>query len=242
MPFPLRLTADLAVGLAVRPLRWKRARPLIVSLAAGGQTEPPSAPIVWIGGPEALDVPETPRFVNSMTAAGRHVFLSTNGILLRRRIHEFQPSSRLHLTIRFDRSQAAHGAHAGRDGAFREALESVRTARLSGFFLCAQLMLSAPREARELERLHGELSKLDFDGFLISLASVPAGDELRSVVVDLRRRLLSRRWALFSRLLEPVLLPAPVVVTARQASPARVNRELTAHLPQRSREESVQTP
>jgi hypothetical protein len=241
MRFPLRLTADLTFGLAARSLHLKREHPLILNLAAGGNPNSPKSPIVWIGGPEPLDLPETPRILNALAAAGRHVFLPTTGILLRRRIHEFQPSQRLHLTIRFDGAEASHDERVGRKGAFRDALESARTARLSGFLLCAQLILHALPEVDEIERLYGELRTLDFDGFLISLeAPSSPNDELRRNVLSLRKRLLSRRWWLLSTLLDPVL--SQHAVAAPRHTPTRAPRDHAAQLPPRSCEESVPAP
>ena len=239
MRFPLRLTADLGFGLALRSLRLDRKGSLIESILPDGNLRSRS-PIVWIGGAEPLEVQETPRIVNSLAAGGRHVFLPTTGILLRRRIHEFQPLPRLHLTIRFDGAEVAHDGRAGRQGAFRDALESVRTAKLSGFLLCAQLILHAPSECIEIERLHGDLRELDFDGFLISAAS-PASEGLRDSVGTLRRRLLGRRWALLSKVLDSVLTPAVVSASSVQTSSPRP-REIQSKLSQRSCEESVEVP
>jgi hypothetical protein len=239
MRFPLRLTADLGFTLVLRSLGFHRDRPAIEILTPDGNLKTRS-PIVWIGGPEPLDIQGTPRTVNSLAAAGRHVFLPTTGILLRRRIHEFQPSPRLHLTIRFDGAELAHDGRVGHQGAFRDALESVRTAKLSGFLLCAQLVLHTPSEAAEIERLHGELRNLDLDGFVISPTS-PVSKELRSSAAVLRRRLLSRRWALLSSLLDSVVAPRFAQTTATQIAP-RHSRAISAPLPSRSREESVQAP
>jgi hypothetical protein len=229
------------LGLTLRSLRLHRYRPLIESIAPDRNAQS-RAPIAWIAAAEPLDLPETPRVVNSLAAAGRHVFLSTTGILLRRRIHEFQPSPRLHLTIRFDGAEVAHDGRAGRQGAFRDALESVRTAKLSGFLLCAQLILHAPSESVEIERLHTDLCRLDFDGFVISPAS-RVNEQLLNNVAALRRRLLSRRWALLSSLLDPVLstsistAPTPAVQSA-----SRRSSEHALPASSRSYEESVQTP
>jgi MoaA/NifB/PqqE/SkfB family radical SAM enzyme len=239
MGFPLRLTADLGFGLALRSLRLQGEGSLIESIVPHGNLESRS-PIVWIGGPEPLDVQETPRVVNSLAAAGRHVFLPTTGILLRRRIHEFQPLPRLHLTIRFDGAEVAHDGRAGRQGAFRDALESVRTAKLSGFLLCAQLILHAPSECGEIAHLHGKLRELDFDGVLISSAS-PASEALRNSAERLRRQFLGRRWALLSTLLDSVLPPAASHARSLQTS-SRRPRETASQLPQRSCEEGVQAP
>ena len=243
MRFPLRLTANLTLGLAARSPRINGTHPLILNLAAGGGVDSLKSPIVWIGDSEPLELPETPRIVNALAAAGHHVFLPTSGILLRRRIHEFQPSTCLHLAIRFDGVEASHDKRLGQSGAFRDALESVRTARLSGFLLCAQLILHSPSEAAELERLHGELSKLDFDGFLFSLPSpASSGDELQRGILDLRKRLLSRRWAWLSALLDPVVSSRASAAANVQHGPSRSLRDRIAHLPQPNCEESVQAP
>jgi hypothetical protein len=226
MWFPLRLTANLGLGLTLRSLRLHRARPLMESVAPDSHAQS-RAPIVWIAGAEPLDLPETPRLVNSLAAAGRHVFLSTTGILLRRRIH--------------DGAEVAHDGRAGRQGAFRDALESVRTAKLSGFLLCAQLILYAPSESVEIEHLHADLRKLDFDGFVISPVS-PVNGPLSDNVAALRRRLLSRRWALLSSLLDPVLstsissAPTPAAQSASRRSREHALPASTSY------EESVQTP
>jgi MoaA/NifB/PqqE/SkfB family radical SAM enzyme len=240
MRFPLRLTADLALDLAARSLQWKRDRSLISILSANGDPIIPISPIVWISGSEPLDLPETPRLVNSLAAAGRHVFLPTSGILLRRRIHEFQPSPRLHLTIRFDGDELSHDARAGRQGAFGDALESVRTARLSGFLLCAQLILHSPGQAAELAQLLTDLRKLDFDGFLIS-PSAASGQELQQRTARLRRQLLTRRWRLLSTLLDSVI-SAPVETEAAHHSSPRRSRAVATPVPKGRREESVQAP
>jgi molybdenum cofactor biosynthesis enzyme MoaA len=236
MGFPLRLTADLAFGRAARAMGLRRNDPLILHLDAD-ENVPAASPvvasrIVWIGGAEPLERSETPRMANALAEAGRYVFLSTNGALLRRCIHEFQPSSRLYLTIRFDRAQASHDRRAAQEAAYQAALAGIRTAKLSGFLLCAQLVLHADGDLVELTMLHDELRKLSLDGFLISPAA-PCR-ELARDVADVRRRLLSRRWAQLSRLLDAVALPAQEI--------SRVSRDDVAGLPsvQSNYEESVQ--
>jgi hypothetical protein len=245
MRFPLRLTADLTLGAVARTLHFPGHHPLIVNVAAGGSVNVNAlkSPIVWIGDPEPLELEETPRVVNALAAAGRHVFLPTSGILLRHRIHEFQPSARLHLTIRFDDAEAAHDQRLGQSGAFRDALESVRTARLSGFLLCAQLILHSSSEAGEFEQLHGELSKLGFDGFLFSVATAasPGGEAQRSIL-GLRQRLLGRRWAWLSALVDSVVSSRATAVVRVSSAAARSGREHRSHLPARNCEESVQAP
>src|SRR5713101_3140205 len=60
------------------------------------------SPVVWIRGSEPLYHPGIAHLVRAITQNGHFVFLETDGALLRRRIHEFQPVSRLFLTVRLE--------------------------------------------------------------------------------------------------------------------------------------------
>jgi hypothetical protein len=233
MRFPLRLTVDLTFGVAARAIRLRLNPPLISPVSPEGNAHT-SSPIVWIAGVKPLEHPEVARMANALAAARRHVFLPADGVLLRRRIHEFQPTSRLHLTFRFDGTQASHDRRAGREGAFQAALEGIRAAKLSGFLICACLILHADSDGVELAILHAELRKLDLDGFLISPAARTI--ELERSAADARRRLLSRRWALLSRLLDSATMPA------MSAESSQVPRNSVVELPQASCEEGVQAP
>jgi hypothetical protein len=225
MTFSLRLTADLTLALAARAVGTKQSYPPILRLSpdvnfqtgaaplsissqhAGNRSSPSSAlvprfrsPIIWIAGSEPLDSLEVARFANALAASGRSVFLETSGMSLKRRLHEFQPSSRFYFAVRFDGLDSSHGRRNSRDGASRVGLEAIRMARLAGFFTCALLVLHRDTAAGELEQLHREISNLDVDGFLITCAAPDPG--LERNVTQLRRRLLSRRWALLSSLLD----------------------------------------
>jgi hypothetical protein len=243
MPFPLRLTTDLTVGLAARALGFERNHPLILGLPPDRNFSAASAaldtqgrfrsPIVWIAGSEPLEHPEIAGVANRLAAGGRHVFLQTDGILLRRRIHEFRPSPRLHLTIRFDGIQPSDDRRTAREGAFQRALDGIHAAKLFGFLICAHLAFYGDSDTVRLILLHDDLRKLHLDGFLISPAARTT--ELDRGVAEARRRLLSRRWALLSRLLDGVLLP----VTARES--VEFPCCAVAELPRANCEEGVRT-
>jgi hypothetical protein len=229
MTFSLRLTADLTFALAARAIRDKNGFPPILQLSPNTDFQTASAsssaathtaddiasqsgdlvpryrsPILWIAGAEPLDFPEVARFSNALAASGRSVFLETSGASLKRRLHEFQPSSRFYFTVRFDGFEPRLDQSSGRDSAFRAGIEAIRMARLAGFFSCAHLVMRPGSAADQLEDLHAKIAKLDVDGFLITRAVL--SPELDKTVKELRRRLLSRRWALLSDLIESVAL------------------------------------
>jgi hypothetical protein len=230
MTFSLRLTRDLTLALAARSISKKQSYPAILRLSpdihfqtgaaplairsphAGNSSSQPGAlvsrfqsSIIWIAGSEPLDSPEVARFANALAASGRSVFLETSGRSLKRRLHEFQPSSRFYFAVRFDGLESCDGRRNSRDDAFRVGREALRMARLAGFFTCALLVFDPTTAAGELEQLHAEISKLDVDGFLITCAALRPGME--NNVTRLRRRLLSRRWALLSSLLDSSTVP-----------------------------------
>lgn len=232
MSFPLRLTSDLAIAFAAHAA-GRPGHPLILRLSsdnffdsgatsrtasqAGATSEfsfsPDQtfasqfrSPVVWIAGQEPLNHPEVARFTNALAASGRHVFLETTGATLKPRLHEFKPSSRFYFAIRLNGENASFGKMGSRRDVFSAGVEAIRMAHLAGFYTCAHLVLRPGMADRDLEKLHAEIRKLDVDGFVIT-ADVPA-PELVKQAARLRRRLLSRRCALLSFLLDSSAIAA----------------------------------
>jgi hypothetical protein len=172
---------------------------------------PPSSSlesIVWIGGSEPLEHDEIPSCANELAAAGREVFLQTDGTLLRRRTHEFRPRSRFRLVFKFDPRPLSHNA---------ATLEAIRAAKLCGFLICALTQLNDPAELNALATLHAELHGLDLDGYMIVTAT--PSPELDSALALARHRLLNRRWRRLSAMLDAVV--SPVTQTHREVCTAR---------------------
>jgi len=209
MRFPLRFTSDFQLGVVARGMQARGRAPLVLKLApfveGVGTALPPveSAPrLVWIGGAEPLEYPEIPRFANALAASGREVFLHTNGALLRRRMHEFQPTARFRFALQFDGPSAADSG---------VALDAIRGAKLSGFLVCGLSLVRESDEIDALAGLHSELHRLDLDGYLI----VPAAAETASsgrVLRQARKRLLNRRWRRLSGMFDAVVADAVVDV------------------------------
>ena len=255
MRFPLRLTADLALGLATRTLRGAPRHRLILQLSpVAGTTSPTrsredsspssvsdlqllssdvcldavrrsSAPVVWIGGAEPLLHPEIGRLARRIVDTNRHVFVQTNGALLRRSLHEFRPVSRLFLAVQFEGLEQRHDRRARREGAFRDAVEGIRAAKLSGFLVCAQVVLHADTELSEFEQLRVYLEARDVDGFVVTpangfskaMAGQMENPALQRKLRAARHQIRSRRWQLFSRLLESSLPAEPATTRTDDA-------------------------
>jgi molybdenum cofactor biosynthesis enzyme MoaA len=152
-----------------------------------------SSPVIWIGGSEPLDHPGIAHFVRAITPSGHYIFLETNGTLLRRRIHEFQPLPRIFLTIRLDTMQTPE---------FALAAEGLRAARLSGFCIAVHSRVGKKADLSELDRLRAFLleTEVDIDGWLITAES--ADDASAARAVEARTRIPSISWRLFSEQVE----------------------------------------
>ena len=209
MTFSLRLTADLTLALAARAVRNKQGQPPIVRLSTEADLQivaPSRSPILWIAGPEPLDYPDVARLTNGLTTSRRTVFLETSGASLKRRLHEFRPSSGFYFAVRFENFAPAPGQSNDRETSLRTGIEAIRMARLAGFFACAHFAIHPGFLAPQLEDLHAKITKLGVDGFLITAAVLSL--EVETAARLLRRRLLNWRGALLSGLVESVTLPA----------------------------------
>lgn len=231
--FPLRLTADLAKARIARIGRGDSSAPSVLLVSPVEQAHSSSfetskcsaeakagtellsfvrdsaAPVVWIAGPDPLLHPEIAQLTRCINGRGQHVFLETDGALLRRRIHEFRPVSRLFLTVPLNGLEKSHDLHAARPGAFRNAVEALQAARLCGFFTCIHARVHEDTELHEIATLLAFTSTLDVDGFVISPA-VPNGANPRSAslqqkTAEARKLIGNRWWQFFSRLAEPAL-------------------------------------
>jgi hypothetical protein len=150
------------------------------------------SPVVWIGGSEPLNHPGTAHLVRAITGSGHFVFLETDGTLLRRRIHEFQPVPRLFLTVRFDAAAQLHASNNLRPRSSELAVEGLRAAQLSGLPAIAGLIQFA--------------HSLDADGIVITSAN--GGADAAAVerkTAEARKLVGSKWWESFSRLVERVL-------------------------------------
>jgi len=247
LSFPLRLRAELLRARLLKSLRGKSAQNLIARVnpaaarlcaqqegasSPGGKSnselltllQTGFAPIVWIGGSEPLLQPAIGNLARRICDCGPTVFVETDGVLLRRRIHEFRPISRLFVTVKFHGLEQVHDLRSGRSGVFRAAVEGIRAAKLSGFLICAHALIDEETRLEDIAELKGYLGALDADGLLVSAsphavnAMNRGSDALRSKVSEARQLIGNVGWERLSRLLE--LLPPPAPDSAASAATA----------------------
>jgi len=227
MRLPGRLIATLARAGIARILNKSAAPSAIQWIDAAeilhpGSTAPVShekmqsllqcaAPIIWIGGSEPLVHPGIGHFVRAIAGSGHYVFLETNGKLLRRRIHEFQPLPQIFLIVRLV---------ARRDSDFDLAVEGLRAARLSGFLTAVHSVVGENLDLVELGRLRALFEELGVDGWLIT--AEPANPGALGKAADARTLMPRGSWRWLSRQVERELL---VQATSSEVKSAPETRE-----------------
>jgi hypothetical protein len=167
-------------------------------------------PALWVTGPvELLESSGTPGIAGHYQEARQTVFFETDGALLRRRIHEFRPDERLYLTIRFYGMTATHDRRMQKERAFEMASEGIRAAQLSGFRICAHVVVEAATDLGDVERLLQYLRELDIDGVVVT-GMDDTSDATRNKLSAARKLIGSACWARFSALVQRALLaPQP---------------------------------
>jgi molybdenum cofactor biosynthesis enzyme MoaA len=249
MRFPLRLTADLTRArlakklgftLAARPIQFLDAAEILhhdsshpISHEKIRNLIGSRSPVIWIGGSEPLLHPGIAHLVRVTTGSGHFVFLETDGTLLRRRIHEFQPMPRFFLTVRLEPTAKSHAPNRIRAGTFELAVEGIRAARLSGFLICVHTQVHPETELSETAGMIQFARSHDVDGIVITPANDGSDSAHSDTVALLRKTEKARKligstwWESFSRMVEPVLIGRQSA--ARNAGESGIRLEQESH-------------
>ena len=162
-----------------------------------------SAPVVCIGGDSSLQHARIGHLARQIVNCGRTVFVQMDGPLLRRRIHEFRPVSRLYLVLPLNGLDGAHDSRLQHTGNFRATMEALRTAKLSGFHICIETTIFPDFSRNELLKLANFISTIDVDGWIHMRPTAATNDATISEALRSARDLIpSRHWRSFSALLD----------------------------------------
>jgi hopanoid biosynthesis associated radical SAM protein HpnH len=135
-----------------------------------GAADECGAPVVSICGGEPLLYPEIGPLVAGLVERKRHVYLCTNGLLIRKRLGEFTPDDRLFFNVHLDGLEATHDRCVEKEGVFREAIEGIKAAKRAGFKVSTNTTVDQDTDMREIEALYEFLAPLSLDGHMVSPA------------------------------------------------------------------------
>lgn len=128
------------------------------------------APIVSICGGEPLIYPDIGPLVRDILKRRKHIYLCTNGMFIKKRLHEFRPTSRFFFNVHLDGLEKTHDLCVEREGVFAAAVEGIKAAKKAGFLVCTNTTIFKETNLEEIDALFAFLTKLGVDGFLLSPA------------------------------------------------------------------------
>jgi len=167
------------------------------------------APIVSICGGEPMIYPDLGILVKEILARKKHIYLCTNGMFIRKRLHEFKPTSQLFFNVHLDGLEKTHDLCVERDGVFREAIDGIKVAKDAGFLVCTNTTIFKETDLNEIKELFEYLSCIGVDGFMISPAYSYAAVQSKEIFMS--RAEIQAKFRAARRLLEQFnLMTSPI--------------------------------
>jgi hopanoid biosynthesis associated radical SAM protein HpnH len=161
------------------------------------------APMVSIPGGEPLMYPEIDRLVALLVKRKKYIYLCTNAILLKEKLHLFTPSPYLSFSVHMDGVREDHDEAVCRDGVYDQAVLGIKAALARGFRVTTNTTLFDGASPLRMRRFFDEMMALGVEGMMVSpgysYSKAPDQEHFlrKQRAHDLFTRILStpkRRW------------------------------------------------
>lgn len=149
-----------------------RRTPLSVEQCLAAMAEC-DTPVVAICGGEALEYEGIAELTRAILDRGKHLFLCTDGTLIRRHLYMIPPETNFFWNVRLDGTEAVHDSRAGKPGQFAEALDGVKAAKNAGFFVVVTSTVYPDSDVRDLAALYAKLHGMHVDGYMLAPVYLP---------------------------------------------------------------------
>ena len=126
------------------------------------------APVVSIAGGEPLLHPKITTIVDELISRKRFIYLCTNGLLLKKRFHDFSPSPYLTFNIHLDGMYERHDQAVCHEGAFEEATEAIRRLVGAGFRVTTNTTFFKGQTVEDAARLFDHLCSLGIEAMTVA--------------------------------------------------------------------------
>jgi hopanoid biosynthesis associated radical SAM protein HpnH len=126
------------------------------------------APMVSIPGGEPLMHPQIAEIVEGLVARKKYIYLCTNALLLKEKIHLFKPSKYLTFSVHMDGQREEHDLAVCREGGYEIAVEGMREALKRGFRVTTNTTLFDGADARKVRAFFDEMMELGVEGMMLS--------------------------------------------------------------------------
>jgi hopanoid biosynthesis associated radical SAM protein HpnH len=126
------------------------------------------APMVSIPGGEPLMHSQIEKIVEGLVARKKYIYLCTNALLLREKLHLFKPSKYLTFSVHLDGQREHHDFSVCREGGYDEALEGVKAALARGFRVTTNTTLFDGADPNSVRAFFDEMMELGVEGMMLS--------------------------------------------------------------------------
>ena len=125
-------------------------------------------PTVAIPGGEPLMHSQIDKIVEGLVARKRYIYLCTNALLLKEKLHLFQPSKYLTFSVHVDGQKEHHDFSVCREGGYELAIEGIREAVKGGFRVTTNTTLFDGADPKSVRRFFDEMMELGVEGMMLS--------------------------------------------------------------------------
>lgn len=126
------------------------------------------APMVSIPGGEPLMHPEIDKIVEGLVARKKYIYLCTNALLLKEKLHLFRPSKYLSFSVHVDGQKEHHDFSVCKEGGYEQAIEGIREAVQRGFRVTTNTTLFDGADPNSVRAFFDEMMSLGVEGMMLS--------------------------------------------------------------------------
>jgi hopanoid biosynthesis associated radical SAM protein HpnH len=126
------------------------------------------APMVSIPGGEPLMHSQIEKIVEGLVDRKKYIYLCTNALLLKEKLHLFKPSKYLTFSVHIDGQKEHHDFSVCREGGFELAIEGVREALKQGFRVTTNTTLFDGADPNSVRAFFDEMMALGVEGMMLS--------------------------------------------------------------------------
>ncbi len=126
------------------------------------------APTVSIPGGEPLMHPEIDKIVEGLVARKKYIYLCTNALLLREKLHLFKPSKYLSFSVHVDGQKEHHDFSVCKEGGYDLAIEGIKEAVKRGFRVTTNTTLFDGTDPNSVRSFFDEMMELGVEGMMLS--------------------------------------------------------------------------
>jgi hopanoid biosynthesis associated radical SAM protein HpnH len=125
-------------------------------------------PMVSIPGGEPLMHSGIDKIVAGLVARKKYIYLCTNALLLKEKLHLFKPSKYLTFSVHVDGQKEHHDFSVCREGGYDLAIEGIREAVKQGFRVTTNTTLFDGADPKSVRGFFDEMMELGVEGMMLS--------------------------------------------------------------------------